>query len=144
MKQNGIQKKEKSESGGLAAGLVGGAIIGGILTYLGIKVLSEEKPQQSVIQQQNHQQNTQQTANHKDDTKRGIADVESLCCPLTQQLFKQAYMLNTCGHSFEKEEIEKWLQNKNSCPACRVECSQENLIKNYTLQDVVDQYRQMQ
>lgn len=25
------------------------------------------------------------------------------------ELFKQAYMLNTCGHSFEKEEIEKWL-----------------------------------
>jgi SUMO ligase MMS21 Smc5/6 complex component len=42
-------------------------------------------------------------------------------------------MINKCGHSFEREEITNWLKSHNTCPSCRIECDQNDIIRNYQL-----------
>lgn len=45
-----------------------------------------------------------------------------------------------CGHTFEKQPIERWVQAKQHCPLCNVKTSQQDLKPNYQLQQVIAQY----
>jgi hypothetical protein len=63
-----------------------------------------------------------------------------LCCPLSLQLFKDP-VVSRFGHSFEREDIEKWLLLKKSCPLTKQYMTIEDLAPNRALADVVEAFR---
>ena len=46
------------------------------------------------------------------------------------------YMLK-CGHSFEKLNIIRCLEQSETCPVCRAPATEEDLFPNYSLKGVI-------
>jgi len=63
-----------------------------------------------------------------------------LCCPLSLQLFKDP-VVSRFGHSFEREDIEKWLLLKKSCPLTKQYMTIAHLTPNRALADVLEAFR---
>lgn len=59
-------------------------------------------------------------------------------CTICFKIFTNPYILTTCGHSFCYDCITqtKKLNNKITCPICRNVCPQQNIIKNYQLEQI--------
>ena len=47
------------------------------------------------------------------------------------------YLINKCGHTFQKEAIFDWVKKAEKCPLCNTVCDLNDLLPNYTLKDVV-------
>ena len=62
----------------------------------------------------------------------------AFCCPITQKLMEDPYILTNCGHSFEKEAIIKWLGYSEKCPVCNKPAHPNQLILNYSLKGVLE------
>ena len=43
----------------------------------------------------------------------------------------------TCGHSFEKKQIEKSLEKFLYCPLCRKTAKKEDLVPNYAMKKLI-------
>lgn len=48
-----------------------------------------------------------------------------------------------CGHSFCRLCIERWLQSNNQCPECKTEIDDRELVRNYYVDRMKTQFRQM-
>lgn len=64
-------------------------------------------------------------------------DEEEYCCPISGELMSHPYILKNCGHSFQGQNIKKWLQNKNKCPLCNKEANLGDLMQNWTLKTLI-------
>ena len=66
---------------------------------------------------------------------------KNLQCTICNEVFICPSVIN-CGHSFCKECIQKWQQEKNpqaTCPICRSTIS--ITLPNHTLAAFIDEYR---
>ena len=63
-----------------------------------------------------------------------------LCCPISMQIFKDP-VVSIFGHSFEREDIEKWLVEHHRCPMTRQYMTIAHLAPNYALAGVADAFR---
>ncbi|CAD8165731.1 unnamed protein product [Paramecium octaurelia] len=115
---------------------LGGLAIGVIGTIFGMKAINNEQSQTN-SQVQSNPQPSQITSD-------GEQFLETLCCPITGELIVDAAQLSTCGHTFEKNALLQWLKKSNVCPQCRKQTSEQNIIKNYALQQVIEQHRAKQ
>jgi hypothetical protein len=48
-----------------------------------------------------------------------------------------------CGHSFSRNEIKNWLQNRNVCPFCETKLTNRDLFDNFALKSIVEQFSSM-
>ena len=63
------------------------------------------------------------------DLPSEIADrLEEYNCPINMELMVEPVTLY-CGHSFEKDAIEKWYAQRNNCPCCRADEQQDNAFR---------------
>ena len=62
-------------------------------------------------------------------------------CPITQQPMQDPYLVQPCGHSFEKEAICNWYKQNPICPLDRFKI--ESLRPNVSLQQVFSQVKQL-
>ena len=61
-------------------------------------------------------------------------------CPITQGVLKDPVTLSS-GHTFEKSEIEKWLENHNSCPLTRRTVEETSLQTNIAIKGIIKEYQ---
>jgi DNA repair exonuclease SbcCD ATPase subunit len=61
-------------------------------------------------------------------------------CPITQEIMKDPVILET-GQTYEREAIEKWLQEKRTDPATGQQLSSVMLIPNISLRKNIDEWR---
>ncbi len=61
---------------------------------------------------------------------------KELKCPISLEVMKDP-VLAKCSHSFERSEIESWLQKKTTCPVCRENIDKANLVANRALQNII-------
>ncbi len=60
-------------------------------------------------------------------------------CPIGLSIMENP-VLATCGHSYDKQNIENWLRTSEICPECRTKINAEHLIPNYSLRSVIQKY----
>ena len=66
-----------------------------------------------------------------------------LCCPITHELFKDP-VVSRFGHSFSREDIEKWLKKKLKCPLTNQYMTKSHMAPNRVIADVVEAFRAQQ
>lgn len=62
-------------------------------------------------------------------------------CPISMEKMKEPYTL-ACGHTFDKINIERWLEKKNDCPMCRKKQSKNESEKD-KLEKELDEFRKL-
>ena len=68
----------------------------------------------------------------------------AMCCPISNDLFKEPVLCTVTGHSFEKEAIQRWLQTSDLCPLTRKKMTSADLVPNITLVGVVEAFKSQQ
>lgn len=66
---------------------------------------------------------------------------KSIICPISHQPFEDPVIDISCGCSYERIEIYKWLQDHNVSPISRQEINFDNLVNNVTLRNIIDNLR---
>lgn len=62
--------------------------------------------------------------------QKSIKELETLLtCSIALEELEDP-VINKCGHTFERNRIELWLQSKNTCPVCRAHTIRGDLIPN--------------
>jgi len=74
-----------------------------------------------------------------------LEDLEGvLSCPISLGLFNDPVVSTESGHTYEREDIEKWLQKEECCPVTKFRMTRKHLVSNYALAGVVDTFRAYQ
>ena len=74
-----------------------------------------------------------------------VEDLEGvLSCPISLGLFNDPVVSTESGHTYEREDIEKWLQAEECCPVTKFRMTRKHLVSNYTLAGVVDAFKAYQ
>ena len=74
-----------------------------------------------------------------------VEDLEVvLSCPISLGLFNDPVVSTESGHTYEREDIEKWLQGEECCPVTKWRMTPKHLVPNYTLAGVVDAFKAYQ
>lgn len=88
--------------------------------------------------QKDHSTQTPRRPQRQDDSSNIMA---ALSCPISNQLFAEPVMTK-CGHTFEKEEITRWIEraqkNHSQCPTCLSHINIETLRPNLAIAGVVE------
>eukprot|EP01026_Neomeris_dumetosa_P055907 TRINITY_DN509_c0_g1_i2.p2 TRINITY_DN509_c0_g1~~TRINITY_DN509_c0_g1_i2.p2 ORF type:complete len:197 (-),score=23.19 TRINITY_DN509_c0_g1_i2:2489-3079(-) len=73
----------------------------------------------------------------------GQDDPLDLCCPITQELFKDPVLLVNSGHTYEREAIEQWLtgERRRTDPITGQTLSEFVLVPNFAVRKAVDLWR---
>ena len=85
---------------------------------------SEQKKYKKVISEKGKQQ-LKEIVFKNTNTK-----TETLCCPIIQEPFEDGETIIElpCSHKFNKEAINKWLENENNCcPVCRFQLDNKEI-----------------
>ena len=61
-------------------------------------------------------------------------------CPITKKIMEDP-VVTIDGHTYEREAIEQWLEDKDTSPFTKLELSSKTLIPNHTLRNCIDEYR---
>lgn len=61
---------------------------------------------------------------------------EDLICPISMNLFDDP-CTDSCGHTFNRKEIEEWLESNHTCPLSRNPITKEGLVQNLSIKDRV-------
>ncbi|XP_074544609.1 nuclear factor 7, ovary-like [Halichoeres trimaculatus] len=66
---------------------------------------------------------------------------EDLCCPICQDIFKDAVMLS-CSHSFCRDCVQSWWRGKEDreCAVCKRRHSRGTLRPNFTLRNLCESF----
>ena len=67
---------------------------------------------------------------------------KDLVCPISQDLFKDP-VLAADGHSYEREDIKKWLEQNNRSPMTNNEFEHEHLTPNHRLRSRCIEWREL-
>lgn len=110
-----------------ALGLIGGLLIG--------KAISDsDNKEKKVIKESRIKVDPTEYTKNTDD----YDNVENLMiCPITNCLMQHPYIVIECGHTFEKEQIFKWVEAHHRCPLCNSETKIQSLRPNYQLEQVI-------
>lgn len=68
--------------------------------------------------------------------------LESFFCPISQEIMKDP-VITKYGITYDRASILGWLEKSNTCPITRKPLSKEELIPNYTLKNIIEEYRTM-
>ena len=58
--------------------------------------------------------------------------------PITKQVFLEP-IITECGHSFEKDSIEKWCEENKTCPICQKPIFKSQIRENLLIKNIVKQ-----
>lgn len=64
-----------------------------------------------------------------------------LICPISHEIMKEP-VITPYGHTFEKENILKIIEKNGKCPITRKKLEEKDLIPNFALKNVIEQYNQ--
>ena len=67
---------------------------------------------------------------------------KSLSCAICHGTLKAAVLLSKCGHSFCSYCIRQYLAHDQFCPLCRKPASQSDIIRNITVIEIADTFRE--
>ena len=62
-------------------------------------------------------------------------------CPISMEPIKEAKALN-CMHVFEKECIDKWLEQNNTCPVCRFSVTSGTTFRNCIRNNIQESHQE--
>ena len=65
----------------------------------------------------------------------------SFYCPISQQCMHDPVVLSD-GHTYERQYIERWLQQHNTSPVSGLHLPQEGVFPNHALRNAVEKYFQ--
>lgn len=65
---------------------------------------------------------------------------EDLCCPISHELMVEPVIMSD-GHTYDKENIEKWLKKSKKSPLTN-EVLKTNITINYNLKKVINDYKE--
>ncbi len=66
----------------------------------------------------------------------------TLRCPISRERMKEP-VITSCGHSFEKEVILKWINGSTQpCPTCRSNITTRDLAPNLALRELSIEYKE--
>lgn len=65
------------------------------------------------------------------------ADINSLTCPITYELFFHPVTTRRCQHTFEMKAIHEWLDEHKECPLCRAPLSKNKLYPNIQIEQKI-------
>ena len=60
-------------------------------------------------------------------------------CPIDMELMEDP-VLAKCTHTFDRSNIEKWLEKHSSCPICRKPIDRTDLVANRVLKDLIQSF----
>ena len=65
----------------------------------------------------------------------------SFSCPLTFDVMRDPVMLAETGQTYEREEIERWLSNNDTCPSTNVRLhGKHQLVSNIGLRKAIEEW----
>ena len=67
---------------------------------------------------------------------------QELCCPISEDLYEDPVLLIESGQTYDRKSIEKWLQQRNTCPLTGKELTSQQLVPNFAVKGLVDAWRQ--
>jgi hypothetical protein len=71
-------------------------------------------------------------------TIKSVVELETLLtCPLSLDTLEDP-VIDKCGHTFERQQIQVWLQNNDTCPLSRERITRADLSPNRMVKQAVD------
>lgn len=67
---------------------------------------------------------------------------KSLTCAICHGTLKAAVMLSKCGHSFCSYCIRQYLYTDQSCPLCKKQATESDIVKNIAVIEIADVFRE--
>ncbi len=68
-------------------------------------------------------------------------DIQGFKCPISMAIMNDP-VIAADGHSYERTEIERWLQSNDTSPITNLRLAHKNLIPNHALRNAIEQYRE--
>jgi len=68
-------------------------------------------------------------------------DIQGFKCPISMSIMNDP-VIAADGHSYERNEIERWLQSRDTSPITNLPLAHKNLIPNHALRNAIEQYRE--
>jgi len=65
-------------------------------------------------------------------------------CPITLQLMDMPVILIEDGRSYEKRELQRWLQNHNTSPTTNKDLKCKDFVINISLKNAIEEFREKQ
>jgi hypothetical protein len=65
--------------------------------------------------------------------------LEAFCCPITQEIMQDPVMTKY-GHTYERSEIEKWIDKHHNDPLTKKPLEKSDLIPNYAMKNLIEEY----
>lgn len=64
-------------------------------------------------------------------------------CPISMGIMRDP-VLAKCSHTFERSEIERWLEKNSCCPECRATIDRTDLVSNRVLKSLIQKFIEAQ
>ena len=139
---------KKDKSTGLWTGLLFGAL--GVAVGLVGKTVFDELSQEEKEKERERQKALEEIrddrkkkkAEYKNPDENQVtidAEYESFFCPISQEIMKDP-VITPHGISYERKSILDWLKKCNSCPITKNILTEGDLIPNYALKNIIDDY----
>ena len=139
------KKEDDSSLGKIWYGLAGVAIGAGI-SYLyntfNSKSTPEEKDNSNIKPKEEKENKTEENILISINEKNIEDDdsvIQSFICPITQNIMKNP-VITSSGITYEKEAIEKWLDEHNTDPISGKPLNKNEIFPNYALKNAILDY----
>eukprot|EP01084_Bolivina_argentea_P112101 199960_1 len=66
---------------------------------------------------------------------------KEFCCPISLDLMTDPVLLIGDGHTYEREELQKWLQSNNTSPITNETLESKQFCSNFALKYQIDEYK---
>ncbi|KAL9657192.1 hypothetical protein ABK040_011414 [Willaertia magna] len=85
---------------------------------------------------------TTQSSFNKDEVEEQVTQwknkLKTFICPISQQLMIDPVMIET-GQTYDRKEIEEWLQKQNTCPTTGIKLKSKTLTPNYIAKSAINE-----
>lgn len=59
-------------------------------------------------------------------------------CPISFEVLRDPVITRSCGHTFERRNIQNWIERYHNCPCCRLPLEANQLTPNLALKDAIE------
>lgn len=58
-------------------------------------------------------------------------------CPISMDIMNDPVIIQ-CGHTFDRQSLDIWLDSNSVCPTCRVNVNRHEISTNYSLKSMIE------
>ena len=108
-----------------------------------MELKSPYEKQDNEIKEEKEEKKDKEEKEEKEEEEEGVFVpsnfLEAFCCPITQEIMKEPVMTKY-GHTYEKCEIEKWIDKHHNDPLTKNPLEKSDLIPNFAMKNLIEEY----